>query len=247
MLSASLSSDSRYCSNTCRSGWSWRRSPIQGHHPDGRRTLQHPSRWIHIERWPGGHLPFLYAAERTAGRAGLCTTIAGRVKCRSQPIRWYACPIAPSAPYLSLRCSELPSPRRMADMRGLKSRQRTMTRTSVNASSITSNWFLFPFFQAFRPRGCVFFFCFRKASPHRWRQAGDGEYAPDREEDCPSPPARRSGLTHWRIGLNSQERIHANTRGRTNGRAASGQKKNLAAGQRFQNQTDVLRFSLSTE
>ncbi len=31
------------------------------------------------------------------------------------------------------------------------------------------------------------FFCFRKASPYRRRQAGDGEYAPAREEDCPPP------------------------------------------------------------
>lgn len=34
---------------------------------------------------------------------------------------------------------------------------------------------------------------------------------------------------------------------RTNGRVPSGQKKDLAAGQRFHNKTDDLRFSLSTE
>ena len=90
------------------------------------------------------------------------------------------------------------------------------------------------------------FFCFGKARP-------EDEGKPETENTLPLggrlsvSPESRSGLTHRRSGLDSQERIHANTRGRANGRAASGQKKNLAAGQRFQNKTDDLRFSLSTE
>ena len=38
-------------------------------------------------------------------------------------------------------------------------------------------------------------------------------------------PARRSGLTHRWASLDLQERIYANTRGRTSGYTASGQKK----------------------
>jgi hypothetical protein len=90
------------------------------------------------------------------------------------------------------------------------------------------------------------FFCFWKARP-------EDEGKPEAENTLPQggrlsvSPESRSGLTHWRSGLDSQERIHANTRGRTSGRVSSGQKKNLAAGQRFQNKTDDLRFPLSTE
>ena len=64
-------------------------------------------------------------------------------------------------------------------MRGLKSRQRTMTRTRVNASSIISNSFLFPFFQAFRPRGCVYFSAFGK-------RARIDEGKPEAENTLPS-------------------------------------------------------------
>lgn len=64
-------------------------------------------------------------------------------------------------------------------MRGLKSRQRTMTRTRVNASSIISNSFLFPYFQAFRPRGCVYFSAFGK-------RARKDEGKPETENTLPS-------------------------------------------------------------
>jgi hypothetical protein len=103
----------------------------------------------------------------------------------------------------------------------------------------------FPFVPDLPAPGMRVFFCFGKAQP-------EDEGKPETENTLPPggrlsvSPESRSGLTHRRTGLDSQERIHANTRGRTNGRAASGQKKNLAAGQRFQNKTDVLRFSLST-
>ena len=88
------------------------------------------------------------------------------------------------------------------------------------------------------------FFCFGKALP-------EDEGKPEAENTLPQggrlsvSPGSRSGLTHRRLGLDLPERIHANTRGRTNGRVASGQKENPAVGQRFQNMTDVLRFSLS--
>ena len=131
-------------------------------------------------------------------------------------------------------------------MSGLSTRQRTMIRIRVNASSITLNFDSFPFVPDLPAPGMRVFFCFGKARP-------EDEGKPETENTLPPggrlsvSPESRSGLTHRRSGLDSQERIHANTRGRTNGRAASGQKKNLAEGQRFHNKTDVLRFSLSAE
>jgi len=121
----------------------------------------------------------------------------------------------------------------MADISGLSTRQRTITRTSVNASSITLNFDSFPFVPDLTAPGMRVFFCFGKARP-------EDEDKPETENTLPLggrlsvSPESRSGLTHRRLGLYSQERIHANTRGRTNGRVSSGQKKNLAEGQRFQ-------------
>ena len=54
-----------------------------------------------------------------------------------------------------------------------------MTRTRVNASSIISNSFLFPYFQAFRPRGCVYFSAFGK-------RARIDEGKPEAENTLPS-------------------------------------------------------------
>ena len=78
--------------------------------------------------------------------------------CRSQPSSILCRPISSSLPYLSLRCSELPSPRRMADMSGLSTRQRTMTRTRVNPSSITLNFDSFPLCSGLSGPGdaCIF-------------------------------------------------------------------------------------------
>ena len=149
--------------------------------------------------------------------------------CRSQPSSILCRPIASSLPYRSLRCSELPSPRRMADMSGLKSRQRTMTRTRVNASSIISNSFLFPYFQAFRPRGCVYFSAFGK-------RARKDEGKPETENTLPHGRkiVRLPCLEVWldaSLGeLRFAEWIYANTRGRMNGESASCQKKKDAAG-----------------
>ena len=129
-------------------------------------------------------------------------------------------------------------------MSGLSTRQRTMTRTRVNTSSITLNFDSFPFVPDLPAQGMRIFFCFGKARP-------EDEGKPETENTLPQggrlsiSPVRRSGLTHRRLGLYSQERIHVNPRGRTIGRVSSGQKKNLAEGQRFHNKTDVLRFSLS--
>ena len=109
-----------------------------------------------------------------------------------------------------------------------------MIRIRVNASSITLNFDSFPFVPDLPAPGMRVFFCFGKAQP-------EDEGKPETENTLPPggrlsvSPESRSGLTHRRTGLDSQERIHANTRGRTNGRAASGQKKNLAEGQRFHN------------
>ena len=130
-------------------------------------------------------------------------------------------------------------------MSGFRSRQRTMTRTSVNASSITLNFDSFPLVPDLPAPGMRVFFCFGKALP-------EDEGKPETENTLPPggrlsvSPESRSGLTHRRMGVDSQERIHVNTRGRPNGRSSSGQGKNLAARQRFQNKTDVLRFSLSS-
>ena len=85
-------------------------------------------------------------------------------------------------------------------MSGLKSRQRTMIRTRVNASSIITNSFLFPFFRAFRPRGCVYFSAFGK-------RARKDEGKPETENTLPQggrlsvSPESRPGLTHRRYGL----------------------------------------------
>ena len=78
--------------------------------------------------------------------------------CRSQPSSILCRPISSSLPYRSLRCSELPSPRRMADMSGLRTRQRTMTRTRVNPSSITLNFNSFPLCSGLSGPGdaCIF-------------------------------------------------------------------------------------------
>ena len=64
-------------------------------------------------------------------------------------------------------------------MSGFRSRQRTMTRTRVNESSINTNSFLFPFFRAFRPRGCVYFSAFGK-------RARKDEGKPETENTLPS-------------------------------------------------------------
>jgi len=132
----------------------------------------------------------------------------------------------------------------MADISGLSTRQRTMIRIRVNASSITLNFDSFPFVPDLPAPGMRVFFCFGKVQP-------EDEDKPETENTLPPggrlsvSPESRSGLTHRRMGVDSQERKHVNTRGRASGRVASGQKKNLAAGQRFQNRKDVLRFSLS--
>lgn len=53
--------------------------------------------------------------------------------------RTMSAPRVKSLLYRSLRCSELPNPRRMAETSGLITRPRTMIRTRVNTSSITLN------------------------------------------------------------------------------------------------------------
>lgn len=129
----------------------------------------------------------------------------------------------------------------MADISGLSTRQRTITRTSVNASSITLIFDSFPFVPDLPAPGMRVFFCFGKARP-------EDEGKPVTENTLPPRgrlsvyPEIRSGLTHRRMGVDSQERIHVNTRGLPNGRSSSGQGKNLAARQRFQNKADVFAF-----
>ena len=78
--------------------------------------------------------------------------------CRSQPSSILCRPISSSLPYRSLRCSELPSPRRIADMSGLRTRQRTMIRTRVNPSSINLNFNSFPLCSGLSGPGdaCIF-------------------------------------------------------------------------------------------
>ena len=78
--------------------------------------------------------------------------------CRSQPSSILCRPISSSLPYRSLRCSELPSPRSMADMSGFSTRQRTMTRTRVNPSSINLNFNSFPLCSGLSGPGdaCIF-------------------------------------------------------------------------------------------
>ena len=69
----------------------------------------------------------------------------GRDFCRSYTAGGTIIPAHSDISHLSLLCSELPNPRRMADISGLSTRQGTITRTSVNASSITLNFDSFPF------------------------------------------------------------------------------------------------------
>ena len=114
-------------------------------------------------------------------------------------------------------------------MRGLKSRQRTMTRTRVNASSIITNSFLFPLFRAIRPRGCVYFSAFGKL-------ARKDEGKPETENTLPhgrkivSLPCPQVWLDTSMDELRFAERIYANNRGRMSGESASCQKKKDAAG-----------------
>ena len=109
-------------------------------------------------------------------------------------------------------------------MSGLSTRKRTMTRTRVNTSSITFNFDSFPFVPDLPAPGMRVFFCFGKALP-------EDEGKPETENTLPQggrlsvSPESRSGLTHRRLGLDSQEKIQANTRGRMTGRVSSGQKK----------------------
>ena len=109
-------------------------------------------------------------------------------------------------------------------MSGLRTRQRTMIGTRVNASSIITNSFLFPLFRGLPAPGMRVFFCFGEALP-------EDEGKPETENTLPQggrlsvSPESRSGLTHRRLGLDSQEKIQANTRGRMTGRVSSGQKK----------------------
>jgi hypothetical protein len=113
-------------------------------------------------------------------------------------------------------------------MSGFRSRQRTMTRTRVNASSIITNSFLFPFFRAFRPRGCVYFSAFGK-------RARKDEGKPETENTLPhgrkivSLPCPQVWLDASMGELRFAERIYANTRGRMSGESASCQKKKDAA------------------
>ena len=93
-------------------------------------------------------------------------------------------------------------------MSGLSTRQRTTTRTRVNTSSITLNFDSFPFVPDLPAPGMRVFFCFGKARPQ-------DEDKPEMENTLPLggrlsvSPESRSGLTHRRLGLDSQERIHA--------------------------------------
>ena len=107
--------------------------------------------------------------------------------CRSQPSSILCRPISSSLPYRSLRCSELPSPRRIADMSGLRTRQRTMIRTRVNPSSITLNFYSFPLVLDLPAPGMRVFFCFGKARPEDEGKPETENTLLSKEEDCPSP------------------------------------------------------------
>ena len=67
----------------------------------------------------------------------------------------------------------------MADMSGLSTRQRTMIRIRVNASSITLNFDSFPFVPDLPAPGMRVFFCFGKAQP-------EDEGKPETENTLPS-------------------------------------------------------------
>ncbi len=104
-----------------------------------------------------------------------------------------------------------------------------MIRTRVNASSIISNSFLFPSFQAFRPRVCVYFSALGE-------RARIEEGKPETENTLPSGRkiVRLPCLQVWldaSVGeFRFAERIYANTRGRMSGESASCQKKKDAVG-----------------
>ena len=106
-------------------------------------------------------------------------------------------------------------------MSGLSTRQRTMTRTRVNPSSITLNFDSFPFVPDLPAPGMRIFFCFGKARPEDEGKPETENTLLSKEEDCLSPLPERFGLPHRRASIDSQERIYANTRGRTNGRNSS--------------------------
>ena len=106
-------------------------------------------------------------------------------------------------------------------MSGLSTRQRTMTRTRVNPSSITLNFDSFPFVPDLPAPGMRIFFCFGKARPEDEGKPETENTLLSKEEDCLSPLPERFGLPHRRASIDLQKRIYANTRGRTNGRNSS--------------------------
>ena len=89
--------------------------------------------------------------------------------------------------------------------------------------------FIFPLFQAFRPRGCVYFSAFGK-------RARKDEGKPETENTLPHGrkivrlPCPQVWLDASMGELRFAEWIYANTRGRMNGESASCQKKKDAAG-----------------
>jgi len=117
----------------------------------------------------------------------------------------------------------------MADMSGFNSRQRTMTRTRVNASSIITNSFLFPFSEPSGPGDAYNFSAFGK-------RARKDEGKPETENTLQhgrkivSLPCPQVWLDASMDELRFVERIYANTRGRMGGESASCQKKKDAAG-----------------
>ena len=129
--------------------------------------------------------------------------------------------------YLSRLCSELPKPLRIAPSTGFIRKHITTIRMIVAKSSIRFS-FLFPSFQAFQPRGCVYFSAFGK-------RARKDEGKPETENTLPHGRkiVRLPCLEVWldaSLGeLRFAEWIYANTRGRINGESASCQKKKDAA------------------
>ena len=118
-------------------------------------------------------------------------------------------------------------------MSGLNTRQRTMTRTTVNASSINLNFESFSFPSYFRPSSpgdaCIFSASGKRIPEDEGKPESENTLL-SKEEDCPAPLLRRSGLPDRRASLDLQEKIYANTRGPGNGESDPCQKKTDAIG-----------------
>ena len=132
-------------------------------------------------------------------------------------------------------------------MSGLSTRQRTMTRTSVNASSITLNFDSFPLCSGLSGPGDACIFLLWESEPGKMKASRRRRIRSLPGGRLSVSPARQVWLDASEGELSLQERIYANTRGRSSGRTPSGQKKNIAVGQRFIKRLSTVPFLALSE